>query len=81
MHFCDEQTVEILDFLHVAVYVWAAAALFHQSSGMKEAFTYDRLARLLAGDVKGVIRVLRRMGSIHKLTEESAKVHTYHGIS
>ncbi|TWT56271.1 ISKra4 family transposase [Allorhodopirellula solitaria] len=73
MHFCDEQTVEILDFLHVAVYVWAAAALFHQSSEMKEAFTYDRLARLLAGDVKGVIRGLRRMGSLHKLTGEYAE--------
>ncbi|TWT74888.1 hypothetical protein CA85_01740 [Allorhodopirellula solitaria] len=73
MHFCDEQTVEILDFLHVAVYVWAAAALFHQSSEMKEAFTYDRLARLLAGDVKGVIRGLRRMGSLHTLAGESAE--------
>ncbi|TWT50052.1 hypothetical protein CA85_52740 [Allorhodopirellula solitaria] len=73
MHFCDEQTVELLDYLHVAVYVWAAAALFHQSSEMKEAFTYDRLARLLAGDVKGVIRGLRRMGSLHKLAGGSAE--------
>lgn len=72
MHFCDEHTVEILDFLHVAVYIWAAAALFHQSSEMKEAFTRDRLARLLAGDVKSVIRGLRRMGSLHKLTGEAA---------
>ncbi len=72
MHFCDEHTVEILDFLHVAVYIWAAAALFHESSEMKEAFTYDRLARLLAGDVRGVIRGLRRMGSLHKLQGDAA---------
>lgn len=73
MHFCGERTVEILDFLHVAVYIWAAAALFHDSNETKEAFTRERLARLLAGDVKGVIRGLRRMGSIHKLTGEAAE--------
>lgn len=72
MHFCDEHTVEILDFLHVAVYIWAAAALFHESSEMKEAYTRERLARLLAGDVKGVIRGLRRMGSLHKLEGDAA---------
>jgi len=73
MHFCDDHTVEILDFLHVAVYIWAAAALFHQSSEMKETFTRDRLGRLLAGDVKSVIRGLRRMGSLHKLAGEAAE--------
>lgn len=73
MHFNDEQVIEILDFLHVAVYIWAASALFHSSNEMKEAFTYDRLARLLAGDVKGVIRGLRRMGSLHKLAGEAAQ--------
>lgn len=72
MHFCDEHTVEILDFLHVAVYIWEAAALFHQSTEMKEAYTRERLGRLLAGDVKGVIRGLRRMGSLHKLEGDAA---------
>lgn len=73
MHFSDENTVEILDFLHVAVYIWEASGLFHQSSDEKEGYTYDRLGRLLAGDFKGVVRGLRRMGSLHKLEDKAAK--------
>jgi hypothetical protein len=38
MHFNDSDTIEILDLLHVAVYVWEAAALFHSSQQMREAF-------------------------------------------
>jgi len=72
MHFDDNQTIEILDFLHVAVYVWEAAGLFYESSESKEAYTYDRLGRILAGDVKGVIRGLRRMGSLRELTDKAA---------
>ena len=72
LHFCDEKTVEILDFLHVAVYIWEAAGIFHQSSEAKETFTRERLARLLGGDVKAVIRGLRRIGLLQKLEGKPA---------
>ena len=65
--------VPILDFLHVAIYVWEAAALFYKDRDEKERFARSRLLRLLQGDVEGVIRGLRRMGTIHKLRGEKLK--------
>lgn len=71
MHFHDDDLlVEILDIIHVSTYVWEASSLFHSSKEMREAFTRERLLRILKGDVKGVIRGLRRMGSLHKLEGE-----------
>jgi hypothetical protein len=69
----DERTVEILDFLHVAVYVWEAAALFYDDRSEKEAFTRERLLKLLHGKAGPVIRGLRRMGTLRKLSGEKRK--------
>ena len=69
----DERRVSILDFLHAAVYVWEAAALFHHDRAGREAFTRKRLLSLLRGEVNGVIRGLRRMGSIQNLCGEPLK--------
>ena len=65
--------VPILDFLHVAIYVWEAAAMFSKDRGEKERFVRNRLLRLLQGDVEGIIRGLRRMGTIHKLRGDHLK--------
>lgn len=69
----DERTVGILDFLHVAVYVWEAASLFYDDRADKETFTRERLLKLLCGEVNGIIRGLRRMGSLRKLSDEKLK--------
>lgn len=62
-----DRTVDILDILHVAQYVWRAAKVFHGSWEHREAFARDRLLRILRGDVGGVIAGLRRMASQRKL--------------
>ncbi len=69
----DEHTVEILDFLHVAVYVWEAAALFYDERSEKDAFTRERLLKLLHGEAGAVIRGLRRMGTLRKFSGEKRK--------
>ena len=61
------RTVDILDILHVAQYVWRAAKVFHNSWEHREAFARDRLLRILQGDVGGVISGLRQMASKRKL--------------
>jgi hypothetical protein len=58
-----EQTVDILDILHVSQYVWRAATALHGESEHREAFARDRLLRILQGDVQGVITGLRQMAS------------------
>jgi hypothetical protein len=62
------ETVEILDVVHVASYVWRAAKVFQQSTEHREAFVWDRLERILGGDTKGVIGGLRRMATQRGLT-------------
>lgn len=62
--------VEILDIIHVSSYVWEAAGLFVVSEVDRKAFTRERLLKILKGEVSGVIRGLRRMGSIAKFTGE-----------
>ena len=74
MHFDEqEKLVSVLDIIHVSTYVWEASSLFHQSREMREAFTRERLLRILRGEVGGVIRGLRRMGSLYKLKGEPLK--------
>ena len=62
-----ERTVDILDVLHVAHYVWRAAKVFHPSWEPREAFARDRLLRILQGDVGSVISGLRRLASQRQL--------------
>ena len=58
------KVVPILDLLHAALYVWAAAHLFHPKNS-PEAFDFakDRIGRILNGEVLGVIRGLRWKGT------------------
>lgn len=62
-----EQTVDILDVLHVSSYVWRAAKVFHSAWEHQEAFARDRLLRILQGDVRGVVSGLRQMASKREL--------------
>jgi hypothetical protein len=66
----DQERVEILDIIHVSSYLWKAAALFHEKQEAKETFTRARLQRILQGEVAGVIRGLRRMGTTKKLNNK-----------
>jgi len=76
--FCLEQiplsdTVEILDIIHVAGYVWRAAKVLESSREHQEAFAWTRLKRILEGDVKGVISGLRQMAGKRKLKGQAKK--------
>jgi hypothetical protein len=56
--------VEELDFLHVTPRVWEAAHLFFKEGSDKAtAFVRERLKRILEGEVSGVVRGLRAMGT------------------
>ena len=61
----DVPMIEILDLLHVTPRLWDAATLFHaKGSSAAENFVRDRVRRILHGDVIGVVRGLRRMGTM-----------------
>ena len=61
----DVPMIEILDLLHVTPRLWDAATLFHaKGSFAAENFVRDRVRRILHGDVIGVVRGLRRMGTM-----------------
>lgn len=68
-----ERTIPILDLLHVLVYVWEAAGLFEKDIDKRKAFTRQRLLMILRGQVRGVIRGLRRLGTSRNLSGKSAK--------
>lgn len=55
--------IDILDILHVSGYVWRAAKVFETHREHREAFVQERLLRILRGEVRGVVRGLRRMAS------------------
>lgn len=60
--------VEVLDLLHVAPRLWQAGHLFYpEGSAEVVAFVRDRLHRVLAGDSRGVVIGLRRMGTRRRL--------------
>jgi len=69
----ETETVDILDILHANSYVWRAAKVFHAHKEHQEAFTQERLLRILQGDVRGVIAGLRQMGTKHKLNGAAKK--------
>ena len=58
-----DDRIEILDVVHVSSYVWKAAKALHDGRADQEAFTRERLRRILGGDVKGVIMGLRQMAT------------------
>jgi hypothetical protein len=58
----------VLDLLHVTPRLWQAAHLFHrEKSEGAERFVRARLLRVLRGEVEGVVRGLRALGSRHQL--------------
>ena len=65
-----DERLEILDIIPVSGYVWRAAKVFHPSRADQEAFVRGRLGRILAGEVKGVIRGLRQMASLRRVRVE-----------
>jgi len=66
--------VEVLDLLHVAPRLWQAAHLFcREGSPEARAFVRDRLRRVLAGESRGVVSGLRRMGTVRGLSGSAAK--------
>jgi hypothetical protein len=70
----NRATVDILDLLHVTPRLWQAARLFHAAdSDEAVALVRDRTLRVLRGEVSGVVRGLRRMGSQHGLKGAKAK--------
>jgi hypothetical protein len=68
------EVIEILDILHVTPRLWQAAHLFHKE-GTTEAveFVRGRVLRVLKGQVKGVVKGLRRMGTDHDLSGAKKK--------
>lgn len=67
------RTVGVLDILHALAYVWEAAGLFCSDEDARKAFTRDRLLRILRGEVRGVVRGLRQMGTRRKLKGDRLK--------
>ena len=65
--------VDILDIIHVSLYVWKAAKAFHTHKEHQEAFAYERLLRILRGEVSGVITGMRRMASQRNLSGQARK--------
>ena len=67
------RTVAILDIVHALAYVWEAAGLFEKDDGRRRAFARERLLRILRGELSGVIKGLRRLGTTHELQGEAAR--------
>jgi hypothetical protein len=56
--------IEVLDLLHVTSRLWTAAHLFYKkNSEAAEQFVRERVLRVLRGEVLGVVRGLRAMGT------------------
>jgi len=70
----DAPRVEILELLHATPRLWDATHLFYPS-GSEQAlvFVKDRVERVLQGQVRSVVRGLRRMGALWKLSPSKKK--------
>lgn len=63
-HLPHRNLTDVLDILHVTPRLWQAAHVFHaEGSVAAEAFARERILRVLRGEVAGVVRGLRRMGT------------------
>jgi hypothetical protein len=61
-------TMEILDLLHATPRIWDAAHLFYgRDEEQALGFVYDRVLRMLQGEVHSVVSGLRQMGTKRKL--------------
>jgi hypothetical protein len=63
-----DHLIEILDLLHATPRIWEAAGLFYdRDSDQAWEFVYDRVLRMLRGEVRSVIAGLRQRGTKRKL--------------
>jgi hypothetical protein len=69
----NEDTIPILDILHVLCYLWAAAGLFSNDEKSRKATTRKMCLSVLQGKTQGVIRGLRTRGTRHGLRGDSKK--------
>jgi hypothetical protein len=65
--------VAILDLWHALTYLWLAAKVFHVGKPAREVFVTARLRQLLEGNVGGVIKGLKQMGTQQGLTGEKRR--------
>lgn len=66
--------VEVLGLLHVTPRLWQAAHLFEkEGSATAGAFVRARVLRVLRGEVKGVVKGLRRLGTTRGLGGQKEK--------
>jgi hypothetical protein len=77
-----DDMIEILDLWHATPRIWEAAGLFYdRDSDPAWEFVYDRVLRILRGEVRSVIAGLRQMGTKRKLRgkkrEKLAKICGY----
>jgi hypothetical protein len=73
----DVPLVDILDLLHVTPRLWDAASLFYsRESPAAEQFVRERVLRTLRGEVRAVIRGLRRMGTQKLSGKKRAQLET-----
>jgi hypothetical protein len=75
-HLPSRNTTDILDLLHVTPRLWQAAHVFYPEGSAEaeaEALARERILRVLRGDVAGVVRGLRRMGTRWGLTGSKKK--------
>ncbi len=72
--YLPENTVDILDLLHVTPRIWQAAHVFHkEGSDEAEQFVRERLLRILQGESDLVVRGLRVMGTKRGLSGAKKK--------
>ena len=65
--------VGILDLWHALTYLWLAAKVFHGAKRGQEAFVTARLRMLLEGEIGGVIKGLKQMGTQQGLAGEKKR--------
>jgi hypothetical protein len=65
--------VAILDLWHALTYLWLAAKVFHSTKRAREVFVTLRLRMLLEGNVAGVIKGLKQMGTQQGLAGEKRR--------
>lgn len=70
----QDNSVDILDLLHVTPRLWQAAHVFHkEKSDEAEQFVRRHLLRVLQGKTVGVLRRLRALGRAQELTAAKKK--------
>jgi hypothetical protein len=63
----------IVDFIHVAQYVWDASHAFASESQQRDAWVLTRLLEILRGHASGVAAGMRRSATLRALTADARK--------